>query len=194
MLNLHQLNYPEIESQIRTTIATLNNLKDLKQGAIGIKYQSFELTELLKNLKHNIKLENAIINFTIKNDTINSDKQKITECINELIENSLRHNAQMELLNIDIALQLRHDPTILGHKREGYFLHIIYRDNGKGIDEENKEWIFNPLNSTLKNGSGLGLFIVKRIIEKLHGVIYENGANGVQFHLFIPNNTPKEQK
>jgi len=79
------------------------------------------------------------------------------------------------------------NPTILSEKKEGNYLRIMYKDNGKGIETKDKEWIFNPLNTTVKNGSGLGLFIIKKIIEKLQGRIYENGIDGVRFMIFIPN-------
>ena len=180
-------NYPEIDNQIKTTVATLNNLKDLKQGSLRINIVTFQLQELLKNLKHNMQLNNAVINFEIINGEINSDKQKITECINELIENSIRHNSEIDKIDIFIKLKIIHNPKILTEKKEGDFLKIIYTDNGRGIKSKNKEWIFNPLNSTIKDGSGLGLFIIKRIVEKLHGRIYEDGINGARFNIYIPN-------
>ena len=180
-------NYPEIDNQIKTTVATLNNLKDLKQGSLRINIVTFQLQELLKNLKHNMQLNNAVINFEIINGEINSDKQKITECINELIENSIRHNSEIDKIDIFIKLEIIHNPKILTEKKEGDFLKIIYTDNGRGIKSKNKEWIFNPLNSTIKDDSGLGLFIIKRIVEKLHGRIYEDGINGARFNIYIPN-------
>ncbi len=180
-------NYPEIENQIKTTVATLNNLKDLKQGSLMIKIERFQLSELLKNLKHNMQLDNALINFEIIDGEINSDKQKITECINEMIENSIRHNSKMDKINIFIELKIVQNPMILTEKKEGDFLNIIYTDDGKGIESKNKKWIFNPLNSTMKNGSGLGLFIIKRIIEKLNGRVYEDGTDGARFNIYIPN-------
>ena len=180
-------NYPQIDNQIKTTVATLNNLKDLKQGSLKINIAKFSLQELLKNLKHNMQLNNAFIDFKIINGEINSDKQKITECINELIENSIRHNSEMVKIDIFIKLEMIYNPKILAEKKEGNFLKITYTDNGKGVKSKNKEWIFNPLNSTIKNGSGLGLFIIKRVVEKLHGRIYEDGINGVRFYIYIPD-------
>jgi signal transduction histidine kinase/Tfp pilus assembly protein PilF len=183
--------FPQIDNQIKTTVATLNNLKDLKQGSLSDNIATFELQELLKNLRHNMQLKNALIDFKIINGEINSDKQKITECINELIENSIRHNSEMDRINIFIQLEIVENPTILREKREGEYLRVIYTDNGKGIKDKNKEWIFNPLNSTIENGSGLGLFILKRIVEKLEGRIYEDGTDGARFNMYIPNKLRK---
>ncbi|MFK5976862.1 MAG: HAMP domain-containing sensor histidine kinase, partial [Sulfurovum sp.] len=179
--------YSVIEHQIKTTVSTLNNLKDLKRGSMTPIFKTFELSELLQNLKHNMRLDNSIINFNISNDKITSDKQKITECINELIENSIRHNSDRESIDIFIDIKTINNPRILTEQKQGKYLRIEYIDSGKGIIEKNKKWIFNPLNSTIKNGSGLGLFIIKRIIEKLYGRIYENGKDGVKFMIFIPD-------
>jgi len=93
----------------------------------------------------------------------------------------------MDKIDIFIKLEIVENPKILKEKREGEYLKITYTDNGKGIKSKNKKWIFNPLNSTIKNGSGLGLFIVKKIVEKLEGRVYEDGTNGAKFNIYIPN-------
>ncbi len=48
---------------------------------------------------------------------------------------------------------------------------IHFDDNGKGIPEENKEKIWNPFFTTKEMGTGLGLGIVKNIIESHDGKI-----------------------
>ena len=44
-------------------------------------------------------------------------------------------------------------------------------DNGKGMNEEQKEKAFLPFYSTKKNGTGLGLAIVQRLVNNLNGKI-----------------------
>ncbi|MGE4518851.1 MAG: nitrogen regulation protein NR(II) [Desulfobacteraceae bacterium] len=44
-------------------------------------------------------------------------------------------------------------------------VYIIVEDSGSGIDEEIIEKVFDPFFSTKKNGSGLGLSIVARLVE-----------------------------
>jgi signal transduction histidine kinase len=48
---------------------------------------------------------------------------------------------------------------------------ITVSDNGKGIEEENKDKIFEPKFTTKTSGMGLGLAIVKRIVETYNGKI-----------------------
>ncbi len=58
---------------------------------------------------------------------------------------------------------------------------FIIKDTGEGIPKENLEKIFEPFFTTKSpgNGTGLGLFIIKGIIEKLGGEIDVNSRVGV---------------
>ena len=51
------------------------------------------------------------------------------------------------------------------------FIHLKVTDNGKGMDDEEKERIFTPYYTTKKKGTGLGLFIAQKIIKDHNGVI-----------------------
>ena len=70
------------------------------------------------------------------------------------------------------------------------FVEIRVCDNGGGIDKEHLETIFNQEFSTKDEsiGTGLGLYMSKRIIEEHHkGKIYaENNDNGVCFIIVLP--------
>ena len=58
-------------------------------------------------------------------------------------------------------------------------LKISIRDNGNGIPKELIEKIFLPFFSTKKRGSGIGLFLVKRIIDDHEGTIALESKEGV---------------
>ncbi len=55
---------------------------------------------------------------------------------------------------------------------------VVIQDTGSGIDEESIKKIFNPFFSTKDKGSGLGLSIVKNIIEGHKGKILIEGNKG----------------
>jgi len=58
--------------------------------------------------------------------------------------------------------------------REGDNAVISVRDTGMGIPEEMKQRLFTPLITTKAKGQGLGLAVVKRLVEALDGsVAYE---------------------
>lgn len=69
--------------------------------------------------------------------------------------------------------------------KEENLVKIIYKDDGKGIKEENISKIFDPFFTTNRHngGSGLGLNIIYNIVTtKLNGkIICQNKTKGVEF-------------
>ncbi len=72
--------------------------------------------------------------------------------------------------------------------RENEDVKITVKDNGKGISEENKARIFEPKFTTKSSGMGLGLAIIKNIIENYNGTItFESEENrGTTFFVSFP--------
>ncbi len=62
---------------------------------------------------------------------------------------------------------------------------VDIEDTGSGISEENLGKIFDPFYSTKDKGSGLGLSIVKNIIEAHNGNIRIESKEGLGTHVFI---------
>ena len=73
-------------------------------------------------------------------------------------------------------------------------LSILLEDNGPGIPAEAREEIFNPFFTTKKEGVGLGLAIVAKILDDHRGWIKlehpspaaPNSLPGAAFHIFLP--------
>jgi signal transduction histidine kinase len=64
---------------------------------------------------------------------------------------------------------------------------IKITDNGAGIPEEIKEKIFKPFFTTKTTGTGLGLAMVKRVIEAHAGnIFFQSGPKGTLFIIEIP--------
>ncbi len=72
--------------------------------------------------------------------------------------------------------------------RDGDMAKISVRDNGKGISPENRSRIFEPKFTTKNSGMGLGLGIIKNIVENYHGTItFESRlGEGTQFLVTLP--------
>jgi signal transduction histidine kinase len=68
-------------------------------------------------------------------------------------------------------------------ERGGYLVKI--EDTGSGIDKETMKKIFNPFFTTKERGSGLGLSIVKNIIDAHEGTISVESAEGAGTKVII---------
>lgn len=67
-------------------------------------------------------------------------------------------------------------------------LRLEVADRGEGIKEEHRENLFHPFFTTKKEGTGLGLPIVKKIVEAHGGVVnfHPNKGKGVTFVVTLP--------
>lgn len=65
---------------------------------------------------------------------------------------------------------------------------LTVSDRGCGISEENSESVFHPFFTTKKRGTGLGLGIVKNIVEAHGGEVFfcPNPEKGVTFSVVFP--------
>lgn len=74
--------------------------------------------------------------------------------------------------------------------RQGNEVKIAVKDNGKGISTENQKRVFEPKFTTKSSGMGLGLAIIKNIIENYNGTItFETEPNvGTEFLVSFPIN------
>lgn len=203
-----QLN--ELLEQVELTQNALNDIKAINQG-IKIKSTRFQIQELFDKFEKTRRLEMADKTIaTIQLDIQNGEKMfygdeaKIRSFLNELVANSLKHNAEMAEITIKITSQ---DVTTLPDyliepmkartgkivAEQQKFLAIIYCDNGKGVPKEKKTWILQPLTTTAiakegekVTGSGLGLFIIRKTLRKMGGYIIEIGVNGAKFEIYLP--------
>ena len=73
---------------------------------------------------------------------------------------------------------------------ENEMIKIAVIDNGKGIEEDLKDLIFEPKFTTKSSGMGLGLPMIKKIIETYNGSIHftSNKKEGTIFTVTLPKN------
>jgi nitrogen-specific signal transduction histidine kinase len=67
---------------------------------------------------------------------------------------------------------------------------VSIEDTGPGVPPELREQIFNPFFTSKKDGVGLGLSIVAKIVDDHRGSIRldSNSTGGARFHVFLPIN------
>ena len=99
------------------------------------------------------------------------DKDQLIRVLNNLLNNAIQAIPTGRDGEIDVCLRVSEH-------------HVIVRiqDNGVGITQENKQRIFVPNFTTKSNGTGLGLAMVKTIVEQNQGSVFfrskeEKGAS-----------------
>jgi signal transduction histidine kinase len=113
-------------------------------------------------------------------EEVRTDKSRLKVVLSNIISNAIKyHNLRQE------------DPTVqITSSQFESTVCISIKDNGIGIPEEAQEKIFDMFYraSDRAGGSGLGLYIVKEIVEKLEGSITVNSVFGVgtTFEVRIP--------
>ena len=75
-------------------------------------------------------------------------------------------------------------------EQAGDYQRVVIKDSGHGIPEDIRDKIFTPFFTTKKagEGSGLGLDIVKKIVDKHHGRIEVDSTvgKGTAFAVYLP--------
>ncbi|MDN5205563.1 tetratricopeptide repeat-containing sensor histidine kinase [Fulvivirgaceae bacterium BMA10] len=126
------------------------------------------ITDIWSELSTKLQADRIKLELYIDNDLeYQTDKRLIKIMFQNLLENAIvysRANMQ-EVSNIKITIS--HDSS---------YLNIIVHDNGIGIPEEVISNIFNmfTVGTDKTKGYGLGLYLVKKVIERLNGDIFVN--------------------
>jgi len=104
-----------------------------------------------------------------------------------LIENSLGHMESGRLRVETKVIDATGNDRIWGSSTHRY-AQIVIEDSGSGVEEGKKTLIFQPFYSGRVRGMGLGLSIVKGIVDAHGGRVYEDGEPGVgaRFVILLP--------
>ena len=168
-----------INNQIKQIENLVNEFSDFARMPKPLMKENNLNNIINNNIKLLNKLNNKIqIKFTTnKNKDIFflCDLEQMNRVIFNLIKNSIESISEKYLKNTDFKGLI----NIEIFKRNEY-IDIIIIDNGTGFKNKKKEELIKPYFTTKKNGSGLGLSIVNKIITDHNGVIkfsnYNDGA------------------
>jgi two-component system nitrogen regulation sensor histidine kinase NtrY len=123
--------------------------------------ETIDICALLENVvqvfshdgMRNIRTEN-----TNKEINLSVDKDMMIRVFNNLIKNAFQAIQEIENGEVVVSVSTTKEDVL-----------IEIRDNGKGIAEEQKDKIFVPYFTTKSTGTGLGLAMVKQMVELHQG-------------------------
>jgi two-component system nitrogen regulation sensor histidine kinase NtrY len=134
-----------------------------------IKDVIFNQRSIYKNIQYSFESE-------LKNCYVICDKTQITQVMSNIVKNSaesicLKYNGQKDMGRINLNLR----------KIDNRQIEISIKDNGSGIDDDLLSEIADPYVTTKKTGMGLGLSIVKKILEDHESTLHlRNTKTGVE--------------
>ncbi len=141
-----------------------------------------EIINIVKVVKHAVEIfsESYISFFSQKeNISVYSDKTQLVRVITNLVTNANQALTAIENPKIEVHI-----------KDRSTHVEISVADNGKGIDDTVKDKVFEPKFTTKTSGMGLGLPMVKNIIEAYGGSIHfiSELNKGTVFTIKLPKN------
>lgn len=137
-----------------------------------------EICSFTENIINEISAEQGDVNFKVPGYAVflNTDRNRFAQLCENLINNARKYART----DIDV---------FFSREEENIVLH--FRDYGGGIPDENMPFIFDKFyrgnNCGSQQGSGLGLYIVKYIAEKMDGkVLLQNHGAGLEVKIILP--------
>ncbi|RZJ39527.1 MAG: hybrid sensor histidine kinase/response regulator [Chryseobacterium sp.] len=161
------------------------------------KFETVDLNAIIDDVKealHENLLEKKALITTDFHDKVKIIPFQFVQLMENLIHNAIKF-AQPELpLQVTIKSQLINGINIPIEKlsKEVDYCHITFGDNGIGFEPQHNEKIFGVFQKLhgrdLYEGTGIGLAIVKKIVDNHNGHVNAVGEpmKGVTFNIYIP--------
>ncbi|MCU1290251.1 MAG: domain S-box protein [Acidobacteria bacterium] len=180
-----------IERSARAQAQLINDLVDsarITSGKLRLEFHPVNLYEIVKTVFHSQKPSaegkniNLQFDYTSEEIPVFADAGRLQQVFNNLISNALKFTPEGGMISVRAETQ-------------NEFAKVTVNDNGQGISPESLPNIFRQFSqgneSDLRDrgGLGLGLSIVKILVEKHNGKVQADSAGvgkGSSFTVFLP--------
>ncbi len=146
--------------------------------------------EVLQSLRASLEEKGVSVRIPEELPNVYCDHIRIAEVFRNLITNALKYNDKDDPW---IELSWHHASNLKGGVDDDAAIVFSARDNGIGIDEKHLESVFGVFKrlherEAFGGGTGVGLAIVKKIVERHGGRIWVESEHGVGscFHFSLP--------
>jgi len=179
------------------------DVTNIESQSLHLNNEIFELSDIISNivrdfsiqincddskrLKINYEDEAAREELKKTSFIVNADKARISQVIIHLLENAIKFTREG---SITISLKREENSSSSSSDKHGQTNKVVsVKDSGSGIDSDIMPTLFDKFASKSYQGTGLGLFISKKIIEAHGGKIWtENNRDqkGATFYFSLP--------
>jgi signal transduction histidine kinase len=163
---------------------TVNDLADVSrlQRLDEEEIQQLDVKELIEEFKNNhhvlMRETGARIEEELGIKNFRFSRQHFRGILDNLLSNALKYRAQGRLLRIKVQT----------YETDTHYV-LVVQDNGLGIKAEYHEKIFEMFRRFHKQagGSGVGLYIVRKLVEKHHGhiMVESEPEKGSNFRVYL---------
>jgi two-component system, OmpR family, sensor histidine kinase VicK len=144
----------------------------IESQSLQLQKEKFNLSEVIMNVVANYesqikKINDVKVSLISKGDfLVEADKGRLNQVISNLIDNAIKFTQKGSII---ISSQMKDNDNIF----------VSIKDTGTGIDPEIMPRLFSKFATKSFVGTGLGLYISKKIVEAHGGRIWaENNPNG----------------
>ena len=177
--NIHQ-KVDEYSKTLIQQIDTMSSIASAFSNFAKMPAQQSETLNVVKIVKLALDIfnEDYIIFIAEKNEIIaNFDRTQLIRVVTNLVKNGIQSIPEGQVPKIVVTVNSTETDVT-----------ITVADNGIGVSEENKLKVFEPKFTTKTSGMGLGLAMVKNIVETYNGTIAFTSVKdiGTTFKVIFP--------
>jgi two-component system nitrogen regulation sensor histidine kinase NtrY len=151
-------------------IDTMSKIAEAFSNFAKMPAQNLEKLDIVEVVERALEIfpsENIKFSATSSQIIVTADKDQINRIVNNLVKNAIQSVPENKIPNIEVELS-ENDEHVC----------IKVKDNGSGIDDTISQKIFEPKFTTKTSGMGLGLPMIKNIIETYNGSISYDTTKG----------------
>jgi signal transduction histidine kinase len=198
-VNGEELEYMEvITSNARRLQRLTQNILDVtkvENHSLTLSKESFDLDDLISRIvveyaSHIKKIQKDVKLIHLRNKVaivIKADRERLNQVISNLLGNAIKFTKEG---TISIYMQKKVESKDGLHKEE---VIVMVKDSGSGIDTGILTNLFSKFTTKSHQGTGLGLYISKSIVEAHDGKIWaennSDGKKGATFAFSLPLST-----
>jgi len=164
-----------LDRSTHTIVQQVQSLKEMVQAfseyarAPKLQLQSLSIETIINEVLDLYQSDKQRVNFIFNCEqpipAIDADPGRIRQLLHNLLRNAIESLSEREDGEIIISL------SNINHEGRP-FVELRVDDNGPGIPESMMEKLFDPYVTSKPKGSGLGLAVVKRIVEEHSGILF----------------------